>query len=172
MCIYIYIYLRKTEAQAIFLNPFTVCSSCKRKFAVCLFVDEETNGSLQRDLPINGINNVSFILPQSVVVHPESYLYICENLMAISNPELRFGELESYGRYNENQCSGSEGSVTFWVPSSKSFFFFSTSINTNTDNKTFLHTYLFTLFQRKYHQHISLFRFEHVIHVFVYVKNC
>ncbi len=23
---------RKTEAQTIFLNPFTVCSSCKRKF--------------------------------------------------------------------------------------------------------------------------------------------
>jgi hypothetical protein len=32
----------KTEAQAIFLNPFTVRSSCKRKFIVCPFVDEET----------------------------------------------------------------------------------------------------------------------------------
>ncbi len=35
--IYIYVYIRsrfkrKTEAQAIFLNPFTVCSSCQRKF--------------------------------------------------------------------------------------------------------------------------------------------
>jgi hypothetical protein len=28
-----------------FLNPFTVCSSCKRKFVVCPFVDEETSGS-------------------------------------------------------------------------------------------------------------------------------
>ncbi len=29
---------KKIEAQAIFLNLFTVCSSCKRKFVVCLFV--------------------------------------------------------------------------------------------------------------------------------------
>jgi hypothetical protein len=36
---------RKTEDQPIFLNPFTVCSSCKRKVVVCQFVDEETNGS-------------------------------------------------------------------------------------------------------------------------------
>jgi hypothetical protein len=36
---------QKTEAQAIFPNPFTVCSSCKRKFAVCPFVAEVTNGS-------------------------------------------------------------------------------------------------------------------------------
>ncbi len=36
---------RKTEAPAIFINPFTVCTPCKRKFVVCLFVDEETNGS-------------------------------------------------------------------------------------------------------------------------------
>jgi hypothetical protein len=33
------------EAQAIFPNPFTVCSLCKWKFVVCLFVDEETNGN-------------------------------------------------------------------------------------------------------------------------------
>jgi hypothetical protein len=31
---------RKTEAQTIFLNLFTVCSSCKR-FVVCQFVYEE-----------------------------------------------------------------------------------------------------------------------------------
>ncbi len=36
---------RKTEAQAIFLNPLTVGVSCKRKFVVYLFVDEETNAS-------------------------------------------------------------------------------------------------------------------------------
>ncbi len=54
--IYIFIYIysiykgchfkRKEEVQAIFLNPypFTVCSSCKRKFVVCLFAYEETNG--------------------------------------------------------------------------------------------------------------------------------
>ncbi len=31
------------EAQVIFLNPFTVCSSCKREFVVFPFVDKETN---------------------------------------------------------------------------------------------------------------------------------
>ncbi len=36
---------QKMETQAIFFHPFTVCSSCKRKFIVYLFVDEETNGS-------------------------------------------------------------------------------------------------------------------------------
>jgi hypothetical protein len=35
----------ETATHAIFLDPFTVCSSCKRKFFVCPFVDEETNGS-------------------------------------------------------------------------------------------------------------------------------
>jgi hypothetical protein len=35
----------KTEAQAIFLNPFTVCSLCNQKFAACPFVNKETNGS-------------------------------------------------------------------------------------------------------------------------------
>jgi hypothetical protein len=40
------------EAQAIFLNSFTVCSSCKQKFVLCPLVDEEINGSypLQMDL--------------------------------------------------------------------------------------------------------------------------
>ncbi len=32
---------QETEAQAFFLNTFTDCSSYKRKFVVCLFVDEE-----------------------------------------------------------------------------------------------------------------------------------
>jgi hypothetical protein len=42
--IYIYIYAAvsngkwKMEAHAIFLNPMTFCSSCKRKFVVCPFV--------------------------------------------------------------------------------------------------------------------------------------
>jgi hypothetical protein len=34
----------KTKSQMIFLNPFTTCSSCEQKFAVCPFVGEETNG--------------------------------------------------------------------------------------------------------------------------------
>jgi hypothetical protein len=36
---------RKMEAQATFLNPFTVCSLCKQKFLICPFVGEVTNGS-------------------------------------------------------------------------------------------------------------------------------
>ncbi len=36
---------RKMEAQAIFLNLFTVCSLYKRKFVICPFVDEnQTEG--------------------------------------------------------------------------------------------------------------------------------
>ncbi len=34
-----------TEVQAIFLNLFTVCSSCKWKFVIHPYVVEETNGS-------------------------------------------------------------------------------------------------------------------------------
>ncbi len=47
---------RKTKDQAIFLYPFTVCSSCKRKFVVCSFVDEKQTEviRLQTDLHIYG----------------------------------------------------------------------------------------------------------------------
>jgi hypothetical protein len=43
------------EAHAIFLNPFTVCSTCKRRFVVCSFVDEETNGSYPFRNGLNGL---------------------------------------------------------------------------------------------------------------------
>ncbi len=33
---------QKTEVQAIFLNLFTICSSCKRKIVICQFVHEQT----------------------------------------------------------------------------------------------------------------------------------
>ncbi len=49
---------RKTEIQAIFLNPFTVGSSCKRKFVVCPFVDEEPNGTY---LFANGLNGLAHL---------------------------------------------------------------------------------------------------------------
>jgi hypothetical protein len=62
--IYIYIYCRfnrnqKTEAQAIFfLNPFTIFSSCKQKFVVCLFVYKETYG----DYPFaNGLSGLAHL---------------------------------------------------------------------------------------------------------------
>jgi hypothetical protein len=48
---------RKTEAQAILPSryAFTICSSCKRKFVVCPFVDKETNGSYPFASTINGL---------------------------------------------------------------------------------------------------------------------
>jgi hypothetical protein len=49
----------KTEAQTISLNLFTVYSSCKRKFVVCPFVDEETNGSYPFANGLNGLNGVA-----------------------------------------------------------------------------------------------------------------
>jgi hypothetical protein len=36
---------RKTEALAVYLNPFPVCSLYKGKLVVCLFIDEETKES-------------------------------------------------------------------------------------------------------------------------------
>jgi hypothetical protein len=47
---------RKKEVQAIFLNLLTVCSSCKRKFAVCAFADKETNVSSRLQ---NGLYDLS-----------------------------------------------------------------------------------------------------------------
>jgi hypothetical protein len=72
ICIYIYIYIFiyvlccrftkkikwKRKNQVIFLNPFTVCSSCKRKFVVCPLV-EETNGSCSFT---NGLNRLAHLL--------------------------------------------------------------------------------------------------------------
>ncbi len=40
--IYMLLFQRKTEAHAVFLNPFTVCSSWTLMFVVFPFVDEET----------------------------------------------------------------------------------------------------------------------------------
>ncbi len=52
-----YIFKRKTEAQAIFLKPFTICSSCLS--FVCLFTKKQTevirfqaDKSDQMDLPV------------------------------------------------------------------------------------------------------------------------
>ncbi len=50
--------------------PFSVCSPCKRKFVVCPFVDEETNGNypfangLNRLNGINGIKGFANLLGQ------------------------------------------------------------------------------------------------------------
>ncbi len=49
---------KRKDAQAIFLNPF---SSCKRKFVVCPFVGEETNGSYPFANGLNGQNGFAHL---------------------------------------------------------------------------------------------------------------
>jgi hypothetical protein len=49
---------RTTEAQAIFLNTFIVCSMCKQKFVIGLCVDEETNGSCPFANGLNGLTHL------------------------------------------------------------------------------------------------------------------
>jgi hypothetical protein len=57
----------KQRPWAIFLNPFTICLSCKRKLVVCQFADEKTN----RSYPwANGLNR----LP---TVYLCAYIHIC-----------------------------------------------------------------------------------------------
>ncbi len=58
MLLFQYIYVRKTEAQVIFLNPFTVSSLCIWTFVVCPFVDEETDGSYPF---ANGLNRLDHL---------------------------------------------------------------------------------------------------------------
>ncbi len=78
----------KTEngAQATFLNPFTVCSSCKRKFVLCLFVYEETNGSYPFSNGLNGLAHLCILQTHMISA------YVCIRLeigpaCVISSPE-------------------------------------------------------------------------------------
>jgi hypothetical protein len=79
--IYIHIcrFKQKTEGQKIFLNPFTVCPSCKPKFVVCLFVEEETNGNYllckltKRTCP----SMVNHFLANSPTYSPTYFLTYC-----------------------------------------------------------------------------------------------
>ncbi len=52
----------KTEAQVIFLNLFTVCSSCKRKFVVRPFVNKANrlNGLIRLNR-LNGLNGLAHL---------------------------------------------------------------------------------------------------------------
>ncbi len=58
---------RKMEAQAIFLHPFTISSSCIWKFVVLKFVDEKTNRSysfanrLNELKRLNGLNGLAHL---------------------------------------------------------------------------------------------------------------
>ncbi len=68
----------ETEALAIFLNQIAVCSSCKQKFVVCPFVDEETNRSypfadrLINGRLINGLNRLKQTYPSMLLSRPQT----------------------------------------------------------------------------------------------------
>jgi hypothetical protein len=65
---------RKTQnAQAIFLNPFNVCSSNKCNFVVCLFVEEETNGSYPFANGLNGLNGLAHL--QYIYIYREKWIF-------------------------------------------------------------------------------------------------
>jgi hypothetical protein len=57
--IYMLSFQTKTGAQAIFLNPFTAFSSCKRKFVVFPFVNPFTNGNYPFVNGLNGLNKLN-----------------------------------------------------------------------------------------------------------------
>ncbi len=61
-----------------FLNPFTVCSPCKRNFVVCPFADENTNRSYPLANGLHGINgiNESAHLANSYTIHPDYFTYM------------------------------------------------------------------------------------------------
>jgi hypothetical protein len=48
----------KTRRPGIFLDPFTICSSFKRKFVVSLFVDKEIIGSHPFANGLNGLTHL------------------------------------------------------------------------------------------------------------------
>ncbi len=50
---------QKMVAKVIFCNAFTICSSSKRKFVVCLFVVKGTNGSYPFANRLNGLAHLS-----------------------------------------------------------------------------------------------------------------
>jgi hypothetical protein len=52
-----------TAAQAIFLNPFTLCLSFQRKFVVCPFVYKETNSPFAKKglNALNGLNGLAHL---------------------------------------------------------------------------------------------------------------
>jgi hypothetical protein len=70
---------RKTEAQSIFLNLFTICSSYKRKFVVFLVIEEGTNGSYPF---ANGLNGLYELARQCFFVQ----VRYSNNIRACNNP--------------------------------------------------------------------------------------
>ncbi len=67
LCIYLYLHAavsngkQKNGSPGDFLNPFTVGSSCQRKFVVCPFVDEKINRSYPFANGLNGLNGLAHL---------------------------------------------------------------------------------------------------------------
>ncbi len=59
---------QKTEAQATFLNPFTICSSCEQKFVVSPFVEEETYKNYMFAIEVKGLNGLNVFTNISVLL--------------------------------------------------------------------------------------------------------
>ncbi len=78
---------RKTEGQEIFLNPFTLGSSCKRKFFVCPFVDEELKGSY---LVVNVLNRLNGLAHLCLYIPTVPYIYICCNFKRKTKAQVIF----------------------------------------------------------------------------------
>ncbi len=57
-CAYVYIRILYRYIQAIFLKPFTVCSTFKREFVVCPIFCEEANSS---SLFANGLYGLAHV---------------------------------------------------------------------------------------------------------------
>jgi hypothetical protein len=71
------LFQKEIEAQAIFLNPFTICSSCKRKIVVCSFVDEQTNGTYPLANGLNGENGLNRLAQLCSQVNICQYILSC-----------------------------------------------------------------------------------------------
>ncbi len=73
--LYIHIcrFKRKTEAQAICLNPFTVCSSSERKFVICPYVYKQTNGSYLFANGLNGLAHLWFYIHLALFIIAQKY---------------------------------------------------------------------------------------------------
>jgi hypothetical protein len=108
---YIFIYRCfkwKMEAQVIFLNLFTVCSSCKRKFVVCLSGFQETNGTspfvkgLNRLNGLNGLGHLCLfnIFPQRIGGHTVPYFpFMGTKLAVLSETHLFMHSVYNNYRY-------------------------------------------------------------------------
>jgi hypothetical protein len=72
-----YCFTRKTKAEAVFLNPFTVFSSCKQKFIVCLFVWQRNKRKLPVCKQTKRTKRTIWICPSMIYnTHVAQYVFV------------------------------------------------------------------------------------------------